>query len=139
MNKILYFFIWIVLISAMGLMLLFGFWLSYPYKVIEFKSTKTVEQTYKTGTILTLNISHCKYMPLPAKVVGQFVDGIVFTLKETKANAGIGCATRIAKDIIIPKELEAGTYLYRQTMIYRVNPVRTITVVFETNKFDIVQ
>jgi hypothetical protein len=123
---------------TMGFMLTIFFWANYPYKVIEFKESKTLKASYFQGETLSVKISHCKYMPLPARVAGQFVDGVVFTLKETTANSPVGCATRVALDITVPHELEPGVYVYRQTMQYKVNPLRIVAVVFETNKFNVV-
>ena len=69
------------------------------------------------------------------------MNGVIFTLNDNSdmANSPTGCATRVAYDIRVPKELLPDTYIFRQTMLYKVNPLRTITVVFESNKFKVVE
>ena len=95
---------------------------------------------YKAGENLQMIISHCKYMDLPATLGRQYVNHIIYTLPSIDvANSPKGCATRKAIDVNIPEQLPPGSYYYHQTMIYRVNPIREVTVVFDTPIFEIIE
>ena len=119
---------------------IFFFWMLYPYKVIDFKPIELVKKEYQAGEPLEIVITYCKYMPLPATMSRQFMNGIIFTLSDAiSSNVSTGCGTNISADIIIPKELLPDTYIYKQTMVYEVNPIRDIIVVFETPEFKIVK
>jgi len=99
-----------------------------------------LKESYKAGEVFDLEISYCKYLPLSARMTRQFIDGVIYTLPEIiSGNAPSGCGTNIAKDINIPLELTPGTYYYKQTMTYKVNPIREVVVEFQTPTFEVIK
>jgi len=129
----------VTLIVASISLLTVWVWVLYPYKPIVFTKVTTVKNAYKPGDTLTIDICYCKYTALPATYISQFINGMVFTMDTKEANAPKGCGTIRSIDIVIPTELLPGEYSYRQTMIYQVNPIRRVDVVFQTNKFIIIE
>jgi hypothetical protein len=129
----------LTLVSTMGLMLLVGFWSFWPYKIIEFEPITLNKTEYHAGEQLDMNITYVKYKPTSAILIRQFLNGMIFTLQDAHSNSPAGDGTNRSVDVTIPEELIPGEYFYRQTMIYKVNPVRDITVVFETPKFMVIE
>jgi hypothetical protein len=140
MHKIVYCIALIAEFMGIILILTLLYWYIYPYKVIEFKDIDLVKKVYTVGTPLEMNIIYCKYIDLPAKTARQFINGMISTLSDqSNSNSPVGCTTKLAMDIIVPKELKPDIYIYKQTMSYHVNPIRDIVVVFQTEPFNVVE
>ncbi len=141
MHRLFYLSAWVGILSAIIMVLIVGFWLVYPYKTIEFKSTPEVtsKNSYQRGTPVTYTAEYCKYTDVSPEITIQFVDGIVFTLPEhTSSPSPMGCGLKVVQ-IIIPETLPAGEYQILTTHRYEVNPIRNIYVRAQTNKFTVTE
>lgn len=117
---------------AFSLLLLVLYWVSWPFKTIEFNKVTAMQEHYHSGDVFDIKIEYCKYTSKPAIVTRQFIGDYVYSLPElNSANANTGCGSVIAKDINIPEQLDPGKYMYKQTVTYKVNPLRSISVTFE--------
>ena len=52
-NRLLSYAIWLIIFSALCLILLSVFWLVYPYKTVEVNDFKTTKIEYNAGEIVT--------------------------------------------------------------------------------------
>jgi hypothetical protein len=120
---------------------LYAYWSFTPYNVVEYDTkpfhivepSKTVEQ----GGALSYEYNYVKHMLVPVTVTKHFVDGIVFQADSPVTVRPIGNG-HVHAQIAIPETLPPGTYKLRITAVYRVNPIRDITIVNETEYFSVV-
>jgi len=117
------------------------YWSLAPYKTITylndpFPVTPGEPLTIKQGEELTYNLHYCKYTDdMPIELHKEFVDGIIYEAADQKALiTGQGCG-EIDVPVLIPVNLPPGEYRLRITVIYKVNPIRKITKVSETQEF----
>jgi len=139
MEKILNKIAWGVIIGAIGLMFLAGYWLLYPYKPIEFTAPLRVnKKEINPGDHLSFDISYCKTCKLQANITNIFVDSIVYYTPTQPSDLAPGCHST-TYSIYIPRALPPGEYHIKSIYTYRVNPLRTINVIVETESFTIVK
>lgn len=126
------------LASAFILLLLVGYWTMYPYKPIEFftEPHKVLTKSNVAGSHVSFNLDYCKYMDLSTDLTVSFVDGFVYNTTPIITNLEIGCHS-LTQSIYIPKALPAGTYSVKMAMRYKVNPIRYIDVVTQSDKFEV--
>lgn len=116
--------------------LIFGYWLFYPMKVIEFnKEVKTDRTEYKPGDRITYTISYCKYKNVSGVLLRALVNGTRTEFTPARGNMDMGCHTINRSDLVIPDYSDNGIYHLEATAEYKVNPVRKITVSWSSNEF----
>ena len=137
-NKLIQYYLFGILILVSYFLLLAAYWLFYPYKIITYSDLpyQTAKTEYVQGDITTYSFKFCKHLELPATVEKQFVDGLLFMSEGNKNNLPLGCHKAVIQ-LHIPETLPAGEYKLRTTARYRVNPIRIIEVVNETNTFNV--
>jgi len=114
------------------------FWLVCPYKTLELNSPITVvEKQIVNGQELHYIIDFCKYVKT-VTVNRQFIDEIIYASEPVEVSMDTGCYKSIHA-IRIPLGLHADTYILRITATIKVNPLRTITKVFDTDKFEVIK
>ncbi len=137
------------IIDTLSLLTVFGsfifslfiaFWLTYPYKPLEVNGdAQVLQKEVKAGETLIYRLDFCKNMDLPVTINRRFVDGLVYTLPEFSThNNKVGCKVQ---DILldVPVTLPEGTYHFHTEFSYKVNPIRTVTILVESNEFDIIK
>jgi hypothetical protein len=110
-----------------------------PYNVIEVENANNLEldkKVYNSGEILKHRLNYCKNYDFIGTVSYQFVDGIIYTLKEKESNVPKGCKD-VWVAIEIPKNVPAGEYKIKAIAEYRVNPFKTKTYTFTSESFNI--
>jgi hypothetical protein len=141
MKKLFYISAWAGIISAMGLLMLVGFWLIYPYNPVTYNNLPhTVDkQEYKPGESLYLTVDFCRYSNIVPEIRRSFVDGVVYNLHSTVSPSNeIGCFVRQV-GITVPTTLNPGTYYITTNFRYKVNPIRTIEIITVSQKFQVVK
>ena len=139
MNRLLIMAIWTILIMAVGLTALVGYWELNPYKVLVFNTPffKVTRSVFHKGESLTYISDYCKYMNLPAQVTRTFSNDLIFTTPTIDTNRDTGCHV-ITVAVIIPKELPSGKYHLQNIYKFRVNPIRDIKIEQHTEDFTVV-
>ena len=139
-NKLLIGLSWLVITTALGLLLLAGYWLFYPYKTTEFKSSvlRVESQTVKAGEDLVYYVDYCKYTDVLPEISKTFVDGIIYVAPPSISSTKKGCGTNKIQ-VAVPKNLPAGVYHLNLTYRYKMNPVREIDINIETEKFTVIK
>lgn len=142
MNKILQWIAYITILVALGMMLIFGYWMLYPYNPIVYKDpvypVLNEGKTVEVGGILKYEVSYCKYSSVYPTVIKRYVDGLIY---ETPAGRGVvyeGCREQII-DNLVPSTLVPGKYKMEIIIEYQMNPVRKITYTNYTEEFTVVE
>jgi hypothetical protein len=142
MNKILQYLSWVTIISALGIMVLVGFWLLYPYKIITFSDDKfpimNENKTVKQGESIVYRAKYCKFIAVPSETTRSFVDGIIYTTPSVGSNKVVGCGDNLVF-VEVPKTIPAGKYTIQMLYRFRINPLRTIDIIKITELFLIVK
>lgn len=140
-NGLLNFFASITLLAAFGLMLYFGYMLFWPIKVIDWLDGNfiTCKTQYRIGEVMRYRLHYNKYFPLEAETVVYFEDGIMFQMPSTVTNNPTGERDFVKVAFKIPEELPPGRYKLKEYIIYKVNPLRSITYTLVSNQFEVIQ
>lgn len=142
-NRLLAVFGYGTLILAFIFLGLMAYWAFYPYtteQIVTFAndSHKITKNVVQQGEQTSYLVDYCKYKSPPVTVEKQFVDGIIFRSEDSISALSIGCHKQLVP-LTIPDTLPPGNYKYRVTAIYRVNPIRTVTLIRETDWFTVVR
>lgn len=132
-------FIFLTNIFTMALLILIIYWSVFPRKILEFKKDnfKILTKQVKIGGVLKYQAHTCKYVNSPATVTRSFINGVIFSTPSFESNKKIGCCNDVIS-VKVPPELEAGRYYIRNTYVYRLNPVRTVTFIHQSEMFEII-
>lgn len=139
MNRLMKFIAWLTIFSAIGLMIICIYWVVYPYKTVEFTKTPfpVKEKTTQRGGYVFYEVDFCKYTERLPQVSKTFVDGVLYTIPEAVgAKNPTGCHVNLVQTYI-PKALVPGDYVIQINYKYKVNPLRTIEIYTETEKFKV--
>lgn len=128
----------IVVMIMVGILL---YWQIYPYNILEEKEGNYLldKTVYKQGEDFNIHFEICKKMDFEEDVYGRFVDGVIYSIPENGSNFDIGCYSTYISSVSIPETLPEGNYIYEETIIYRVNPIRVIEYTFTTPEFRVVE
>jgi hypothetical protein len=135
--KLLNYISYLTLVTAFICVGVLGFWSLYPYKPNDIKSLKILDTVVTAGGTLSYEVSYCKETTLHATVTRSFVNGVIFTTNTVSGDVPMGCHTNKVY-IVVPQELPSGTYSLRILWVYKVNPIREVALVLDSNKFQII-
>lgn len=130
------------LILAFTMVVVIGFWLVYPYKTIEFKNVPfpilNEGKVVKQGDRARYLVEACKYSKDAPVVTKNFIDGVIYSTTPVPGAIPLGCNKTIM-DIYVPRAIPAGTYSVQIIARFKVNPLRTITIISNTENFNIIK
>jgi len=132
---------YIIVFILFGTVLVVGYWLLYPYKVIQFNKVPfpVVNKIVHQGGILTYQTDYCKFNNIIPVSYKTFTDGIIYHIPSSYVLAkNKGCAKTFI-DIEVPRTLPVGNYVLDILYIYQVNPIRTVNVDVKTENFEVVK
>jgi hypothetical protein len=139
-KKLEHFIIWSSMILIVSTFCLIMFWWLFPYKTV-----KIIEQPYlvsqKTiiqGDNLEYLINACNYTKKIPNVTKQFVDGIIYSTPEGAVYLPFGCHKTVVQ-VRVPKNLPPGEYVLKVFVAYEMNPIRTISSEYVTEKFTVIK
>lgn len=113
------------------------YWQYWPYKTMDAKFILITPQV-KAGERVEYEFEYCKFTDLSAVIVKQIINDTVVHLTPITSNQAKGCGNMIAS-AKTPEYLPPGKYKLRITTIYKMNPVREISVSSETEEFEIIE
>jgi hypothetical protein len=111
-----------------------------PYKVLEFKDARfpVITKQVERGDSLIFVSNYCKYVDEPATVSRSFINDFTYATVPIITHAKAGCRSmRVV--VYVPPELPLGTYYLHNKFVYKVNPLRTITIVHDSEEFEVVE
>ncbi len=116
-----------------------SYWLFYPYKtyVVNSNPLPIISETVKSGQKVTLLFDRCNYTDKVAHIEKQLVGrDIQIDLPTLDRAIGTGCSTKKV-DINLPKINNVGLYHIHYKMTWQLNPLRTESIEFDTDDFQI--
>jgi hypothetical protein len=131
--------IYAILVFVMLFLILIIYWLVYPYKPIEMKSpVKVLNSPVKAGEAVHFELEFCKYMDIEAETTKVLVNDYIIPYPTTSGKGKLGCQKMISSSHTVPDYVSAGTYKIMLTTTYKVNPIRTVQVDYETEEFEVI-
>lgn len=112
------------------------YWLLWPYKVMTITNAKMDRTVYTQGDSATYSNNYEKFMDIESETTRQFVDGLIFDAGNYSSNIPIGKG-HVVREVLIPETLPPGNYHILVTLRYKVNPLRTIPITFQTDEFKV--
>jgi len=141
MSKLATYISYVTLLLALGLVLLGGYWLLYPYKPIVFNNLplKVENKIVKAGDPMVYSVDYCKFNILLPTATKFFVNQIIYMLPtETVVAKAVGCRV-VQVQITVPHNLPPGPYFIKITYHYQVNPIRTVDISVQTEEFEVIK
>ena len=143
MKKLALIITWLAILSAIGLMFTFVYWMTYNYKPLVFNQNPlpilNPNHQVVSGDYLDIQLDFCKYTTEIPEVSSAFVDDIIYQIAPQPANEKpVGCQKTILK-VYVPKTLALGTYMLKRTYRYHPNPVKIVDVTIQTEPFTIIK
>jgi hypothetical protein len=127
----------IIMLAGVGLISYWGF---KDYDILEpqIGNYGLDKEVYENGETLNIHFEICKRLPFREKIVGRFVDGVIFSIPDNESNFDVKCYDTYITGVSIPETLPEGNYIYEEQVTYKVNPIREVTYTFETPRFTVV-
>lgn len=130
-----------MLVFIFGLLAVFYYWSFYPYKPLEVLNSPvpirppTVQSGKDQVVIATLRgCKNGKAIPTVTRsLIGQ---GSVIMTPSYPGVLSKGCST-LDQAIIVPSFVTPGVYHWHWRVVYKVNPIRTETVQYDSQNFQI--
>lgn len=128
-----------LVVVVTGLLSLVLYWHFHDYNIIEYKVDKIemIKDEYVVGEPLSYRISFCKEGNLDATVLRYVKDTVIYSYPETTSSFEEGCSNFVSTSILTPNVPE-GEYRYENTIIYHVNPIKTVKYTIESEPFKII-
>lgn len=137
---------------AFGVLILFGiilgvinFWLFWPYQTLQIigYSDETPiavsNPVLHPGDAIKYELNYCKYTDIPSTVRRTMIDGQVITLVATQGRLPSGCHKTEVSTGIVPDTINPGHYYLDVLIDYQVNPIRTETIHYRTQYFQVIR
>lgn len=126
------------LITAFVLILLVGYWVLWPYKILtDYSSNVSVStNTLRPGDPVIIKIHACKHYDLPELISRELVDGFVYTLPSVQMFYPVGCH-EMNIWVPIPFNTPPGVYRISMTSEFKPNPLRSVYYPWHTNQFEV--
>jgi len=124
--------------STVVVYMVLTYWLLWPYEPIVIHSIDIMNKNNiaYAGENLKYQTHYTKEMSYPVvKVTRQIIDGSVFVLEPGKGSRLPVGEHRVEVEVPIPENVCPNIYSFHLTAEYKVNPIRTVTVVARSNTF----
>ena len=140
MNRIFKWASFVVIVSAMGIMIQAAVWMIAPEEVfsVKYHVIPTDRRIYTAGERIAYTVEYCKTRPVVGQVSRSIVDGVRTTFPTISGDLPTGCHTVTVSDIRVPIYLPSGSYHLEMTVEHRVNPLATSVVKYRTEDFEVV-
>jgi len=127
------------LILVAFIMGIFFYWSFYPDKIVTMTAPVTVDkEVYHWGDHITYTFSYCKTRKLTGKVVRALVNSTRTTFTTIESDLAVGCRNNIQiSDLVVPSYTSPGLYHLETTVEYKINPIRSFNVYWQSNEFRI--
>jgi len=115
-----------------------GYWMTWPYHIIDVKGLKVLDTEIEVGEYLEYSLDYCKdkqYEFLRAQVQLSFRDGVIYNLPLESGPLVSGC-TQALFVLRVPAVPE-GKYHLEMVREYSVNPLRKVEVRAVSNVFKV--
>lgn len=131
-----------VLSIGMGFVILIFYWYNAPYKILEIKNhpVPVIPKEVNGLRYVTAIFDFCKHKKIEGKVEVSLVSTQTeLPLPDYDEVTKPGCQNGLEAPLPIPPQTATGVYHYHYIVTYHPNPLRTITVEFDTQEFSVVK
>lgn len=127
----------LVIFIIYGLVLLFAYWIFYPYNPLEITTpVKVLTPVVKPGEVVYIDFEFTKNTPIKPEVKMALVDGVIFNLPEFSPINPVGDTdSKVVGVVTVPTTVPCGEYHIHFSADYQMNPLRVVTVEYETERF----
>jgi hypothetical protein len=127
----------IIMVVGVGILL---YWEFADYDILEPQpgNYSLDKEVYTNGETLNIHFKICKKKNIRERIIGRFVDGVIFSTPDLQSNFDVQCYDTFITKASIPDTLPAGNYVYEEQVIYKVNPIREVSYTFTTPRFEVV-
>lgn len=141
MNKVFQVMSCLTLLISIALIIFVAFNLLYPYPtiVIHNQPVTLVNKVVHQGEVLQVVTDYTKYTDKPATVTREFINDMVFTMPPYRGVLVKGSRTVIMLSVKVPFDLPPGEYYLHSILEYDFPPFRTVTYVYDSEKFMVVK
>lgn len=138
--KYIHYSFYIIILLAFFLEIYFLYYLLWPFKFLEFSTpqSKILTPVVRRGDYVKWQADFTKYTNITAKVSRQLMNTYVYYYADETGSFPRGHQTAIVS-VKIPDYISAGEYFIRNIYSYKINSLRTITYIQETEKFKVVE
>jgi hypothetical protein len=129
------------LVIGLGYFLLVGYWMFYPYRVLDLErpiEIVNLDKKVKAGDYLCYRLKYTKHMDVQGILTRKLVNDYVIDLRPSRVSRGEGVDADYVF-IKIPNFAPAGKYHLVWSTVYKVNPMREITVCAKSEEFEVVK
>ena len=120
------------------LVILFLYWTLYPYKPLEIEQpVKIVSEVHNPGDMIYADFNFEKNTNVKPDISLAIVDGVIFNIPSSTPQNSEGHNERVVGVLEVPSTVPCGIYHLHWTAKYRMNPIRTVEVKYESEKFEI--
>jgi hypothetical protein len=139
MSKVLLWFSSVTILITVALLGYIGFYMLYPFKVLDMPTTPVPVMTkeVEAGGQLEYELDYCRYTYKHSHVTKQFIDGVIYTTPSVETINPVGCH-KIIVAMKVPDTLDTGVYSLRVLINTEVNKLRTIQNEYSTEQFRII-
>jgi len=117
------------------------FWLFWPYTPIEIHDITIInsDKTVYTNELLVYQVTYSKLKIYPViSVARQLVNNHIIPLSPVlKSSIPCGENRIVYVQVRIPENIPPDKYVLRIVITYQVNPIRVITVMAQSNNFEV--
>lgn len=137
-NSAFKYFGYLVIILGFIVMGVVSYFQYMPITVLEIKQPIEIvnKNSINAGGTLYYKIFYKKHYNLVADVTYQLIDGYVVLIDNIPSNIPKGEGEYIIP-VSVPSQVKEGYYILRISVLYKVSSLRTVTEVFETERFHI--
>jgi hypothetical protein len=132
-----------VLVLLGAVLLVINIWLFWPYQTLDIigysdgAPLPVVNSVVHPGEAIKYELNYCKYTDKPSVVRRTMIDGQVITLVDSPGRLPTGCHKATVKTAIVPETINPGNYYLDVSVDYKVNPIRTQTIHYRTQYFQV--
>lgn len=112
--------------------------LTVIHQVGEAAADKAVSPKVTRGGLLMISRSYCVANTRPGSVVRQIIDTIVLNYPKSDAPSEVGCYEGRTHAIEVPTMIPNGHYIFRERVLYDLNPLTQREVLLPDIKFEVV-
>lgn len=138
-DKILHFLSYATILFAMAFMLWVAYMILWPVKVFEVDPSpmEVVTKEIRPGDNFVYIARYCSFNESTVRFTPQLRDGTVVSFPTRTTSIKEGCFEAVSNSLEIPANTPPGVYNFRFVNEVEINPLRTITIISETEQFTV--
>jgi hypothetical protein len=126
------------MLSGLAVFCMFGIMVFWPVTTVQVEDFKTTKTVYNAGETLQYTFEFSKYTDFSSLTNRELVNGIIYHIDAIETNYPKALNQQVSNSLVIPVIVESGIYRIRMVSNVRVNGLKTVVTVFESNNFTVI-